>query len=59
MRWKLAATGLLLVVMWFACWATTVVPELSAMYEQWAVGNALAFFAGIAFGAAACIKRNA
>ena len=52
MRWKLVAVGIFLLVMWFGCWAITVVPGSSAVTEQWAAGNALALLAGLAFGAA-------
>jgi hypothetical protein len=59
MRWKLVVAGTLLVVLWLVCWAATVVPESSAVTVQWAAGNALAFLAGTAFGAAMWIKRRA
>jgi hypothetical protein len=58
MRWKLVATGAFLAVMWFACWAATVVPGSSAVTAQWAAGNALAFLSGLAFGAAASVRRG-
>ena len=58
-RWMLAAAGVLAVIAWFATWAMTVVPETSAVTEQWAAGNFLAFLAGGLFGAAACVGRNA
>ena len=53
MRWESVAAGIFLLVMWFACWAVTVVPGSSAVTMQWASGNALAFLAGLTFGAAA------
>ena len=49
-RWKSTGIGLLLLVMWFACWAATVAP--GGEHERWVAGNALAFLAGGAFGAA-------
>ncbi|WP_168218795.1 hypothetical protein [Limnoglobus roseus] len=52
MRRKPVAVGLVLLVMWFGCWAATVVPGTSAVAVQWAVGNALALAAGVAFGVA-------
>ena len=58
MRWKLVAAGLLAVVAWLACWATTVVPGSPGVTMQWAVGNALAFLAGGVLGAA-CVRRAA
>jgi hypothetical protein len=57
MRCKLVAAGLLALIAWFACWAATVVPGSAAVTMQWTAGNALAFLAGSAFGAAACVRR--
>jgi hypothetical protein len=54
-RWKLLGAGFFLLVMWFACWAATVVPE--ARQEQWVASNALAFLAGGAFGAALLVRQ--
>lgn len=58
MRVTLIALGLFLLVMWLACWAATVVPGSPAVDMQWTAGNLLAFLAGGAFGAAACIHRS-
>jgi len=58
MRWKLVAAGVFLSVMWFGCWAATVVLGSSAVTMQWGAGNALAFLAGGAFGAAVCVRRS-
>jgi len=57
MRWKAVVLGFFLLVMWFACWAVTVVPGSSAVTQQWVAGNTLAFLAGIAFGVAV-VKRG-
>jgi hypothetical protein len=57
-RWQLIGLGLFLSVMWFACWAATVVPGTAAVSGQWAIGNALAFLAGGAFSAAFVVQRN-
>ena len=58
MRWKLVAAGIGLLIMWFACWSTSVVPGSSAVMVQWTAGNASAFLAGLAFGAAALARRS-
>ncbi len=57
-RWKLIGIGLFLLAMWVACWAVTVVPGTDAVYEQWIAGNALAFLAGGAFGAALIVRQT-
>lgn len=54
----LFAAGLLLLVMWFGCWASTVVPGSSAVTMQWACGNLLAFFAGGALGMAVLARSD-
>lgn len=54
-RWKWIVIGLLFVAMWFACSAATVVPE--ARREHWLACNAIAFFAGGAFGAALLVRQ--
>jgi hypothetical protein len=51
-RVKLVVAGVVLAGLWFACWAATVVPGSPAVTLQWVAGNALAFMAGAAFGAA-------
>lgn len=58
MRWSTVLVGCLFVVLWLACWATSVVPGSPAMDMQWAGGNALAFLAGGAFGAAIFMGRK-
>jgi len=55
MRWFLAAGGMGLLIAWFACWAVTVMPGTPAVSVQWVAGNLLAFAAGLAFGAMACL----
>jgi hypothetical protein len=59
MRWEMIAAGVFLLVLWFACWATTVLPGTSAVTMQWVAGNTLAFLAGSAFGAALWMRRGA
>ena len=57
-RWSLITAGLFLSAFWFGCEATTVVPGSPAVTGKWAICNVLAFFAGGAFGAAACVRRG-
>ncbi|HKB02552.1 MAG TPA: hypothetical protein VKD90_10055, partial [Gemmataceae bacterium] len=59
MRGKLMAAGCLFMVLWFGCWATTVVPGSPAVPMQWAAGNLLGFLAGAAFAAAVCVRPSA
>ena len=59
MRGKLVATGVFLSVLWFGCWAATVVPGSLAVPMQWTAGNLLAFLAGGAFAAAVCVRPSA
>ena len=59
MRRDLVAVGLVFTVMWFVCWAATVVPGSVAVTLQWAAGNFLAFLAGGAFAAAFCLRSSA
>jgi hypothetical protein len=56
-RWQLVGLGVFLLMMWAACWAVTVIPGPEADPIQWTVGNALAFLAGGAFGAAVLARR--
>jgi hypothetical protein len=60
MKWAAISVGCLLVVAWFACWAVTVEGPANgaAGIGQWAVGNALAFFAGAAFATAAHNRKS-
>jgi hypothetical protein len=56
-RWTLIGLGSLLLLAWFACWAMTIAPG-GPEDVRWITGNALAFFAGGAFGAALLVRRT-
>ncbi|WP_169980558.1 hypothetical protein [Tautonia rosea] len=56
--WLLAA-GLGSSILWFACWAASVVPGTSAVTVPWALGNLEAVLTGATIGAAWMCRSHA